>query len=144
MPKRLARDREMLEQTALIYTMVMISAADSNMTDEEIRTIGNIVQMRPAFEGYDVDQLPQAARDCAEMLDQDSGLDKTIDFIVDELSEELRETAYALACEIAAADGHIEQEEIRLLEMLRHRLPVGRLPAAAIERGVRALYAHKS
>ena len=134
----------MLEQTALIYTMVMVSAADSNMTDEEIRTIGSIVRMRPAFEGYDLDLLPQAARDCAAMLDQDNGLDKTIDFIVEELSEELRETAYALACEIAAADGHIEQEEIRLLEMLRYRLPVGRLPAAAIERGVRALYTRKS
>ena len=130
----------MLEQTALIYTMVIMSAADSNMSDDELRTIGNICMMLPAFEGYDVDQLPQAARDCAEMLDQESGLDKTIDFIVDELPEELRETAYAIACEIAAADGHIEREEIRLLEMLRYRLPVGRLPAAAIERGVRALY----
>ncbi len=134
----------MLDHTALIYTMVMMSAADSNMTDEEVRTIGNIVQMLPSFAGYDVDSLPQAARDCADMLDQEGGLDKTIDFIADSLSEELRETAYALACEIAAADGHIEQEEIRLLEMLRYRLPVGRLPAAAIERGVRALYATKS
>lgn len=134
----------MLEQTALIYTMVMVSAADSNMTDEEVRTIGSIVQMRPAFEGYDVDLLPQAARDCAAMLDQDGGLDKTIEFIVEELPEALRETAYALACEIAAADGRIEQEEIRLLEMLRHRLPVDRLPAAAIERGVRALYTRMS
>ena len=133
----------MLEQTALIYTMVIMSAADSNMSDDEIRTIGNICMMLPAFDGYDVDQLPQAARECAEMLDQESGLDKTIDFIVDELPEELRETAYALACEIAAADGHSEREEIRLLEMLRYRLPVGRLPAAAIERGVRALYARR-
>ena len=133
----------MLEQTALIYTMVMMSEADSNMTDEELLTIGNIVQMLPAFKGYDIDHLPQTARDCAEMLDQEGGLDKTIDFIVDAMPEELRETAYALACEIAAADGHIEQEEIRLLEMLRYRLPVGRLPAAAIERGVRARYASK-
>ena len=133
----------MLEQTALIYTMVIMSAADSDMSDDEMRAIGNVCMMVPAFEGYAVYQLPQAARDCAEMLDQESGLDKTIDFIVDELPEELRETAYALACEIAAADGHIEREEIRLLEMLRYRLPVGRLPAAAIERGVRALYARR-
>ncbi len=134
----------MLDQTALIYTMVIMSAADSNMSDDEIRTIGNICMMLPAFEGYDVDRLPQAARDCAEMLDQENGLDKTIDFIANELPEELRETAYALACEIAAADGHIEREESRLLEILRYRLPVGRLPAAAIERGVRALYVRRN
>ena len=41
---------------------------------------------------------------------------------------------------VAAADRHIEQEEIRLLEILRHKLDVGRLAAAAIERTVRARY----
>jgi hypothetical protein len=50
----------------------------------------------------------------------------------------LRETAYALACDVVAADGRATQEELRLLELLRHRLEVGRLPAAAIERGARA------
>ena len=30
---------------------------------------------------------------------------------------------------------------MRLLEMIRHGLPVGRLPAAAIERAARARYA---
>ena len=138
-----AGKRDMLEQTALIYTMVMVSAADRNMTDEEVRAIGSIVQMRPAFDGYDIDLLPQAARDCAAMLDQDGGLDETIAFIVDELPAELRETAYALACEIAAADGRIGQEEIRLLELLRHRLPVGP-PAGGRHRArrARALHTH--
>ena len=37
-----------------------------------------------------------------------------------------------------AADGLATQEELRLLELLRHRLDVGRLEAAAIERGARA------
>ena len=54
------------------------------------------------------------------------------------LPEKLRETAYALACDVAAADGTIAQEELRLLEIIRHELRVGRLPAAAIERGARA------
>jgi tellurite resistance protein len=54
------------------------------------------------------------------------------------LPAKLVETAYALACDIAAADGFASQEELRLLEMLRHELAVGRLEAAAIERGTRA------
>ena len=54
------------------------------------------------------------------------------------LPEKLRETAYAMACDVAAADGQIKQEELRLLEIMRHELRVGRLPAAAIERGARA------
>jgi len=56
------------------------------------------------------------------------------------LPEKLRETAYALACDVAAADGKVTQEESRFLEMIRFRLNIGRLPAAAIERGSRARY----
>ena len=53
----------------------------------------------------------------------------------------LRETAYALACDVAAADLHAKEEELRVLEILRHRLDIDRLAAAAIERGVRARHA---
>jgi hypothetical protein len=34
-------------QTALIYTMVMVSAADRDMTDAELQTIGDIVKRPP-------------------------------------------------------------------------------------------------
>ena len=56
------------------------------------------------------------------------------------LPPQLRETAYAVACDVVAADGEATQEELRLLEMLRHRISVDRLTAAAIERGARARY----
>lgn len=134
------RPRPLMEHTALIYTMVLMSAADSEMTDVELRTIGTIVQSLPAFDGYDAGLLPKAAEDCADILAQDGGLYTVVDLIVDSLPDRMRETAYALACEVAAADRHIEQEEIRLLEILRHNLDVGRLAAAAIERTVRARY----
>jgi hypothetical protein len=53
----------------------------------------------------------------------------------------MRETAYALACDIVAADGNASQEELRVLELLRHRMEMERLVAAAIERGARARFA---
>jgi hypothetical protein len=34
---------------ALIYTMVMVSAADRNMTDAELRMIGEITRGLPVF-----------------------------------------------------------------------------------------------
>ena len=129
-----------MQHTALIYTMVLMSAADSDMTDKELRVIGSIVHDLPAFADFDPELLPQIAENCAEILSQDTGLDTLLDLIADSLPDSLRETAYALACEVAAADQHLRQEEIRLLEMLRHRLDVGRLVSAAIERGVRARY----
>jgi uncharacterized tellurite resistance protein B-like protein len=57
------------------------------------------------------------------------------------LPDRLRETAYALACDVVAADGTAAQEELRLLEIMRHSLDIDRLNAAAIERGAAARYA---
>ena len=54
------------------------------------------------------------------------------------LPEKLYETAYAIACDVVAADGAAGQEELRLLEMIRHELELDRLIAAGIERGARA------
>ena len=124
--------------TALIYVMVLVSAADREMTDAEIRTIGEDVQHLPVFSDYDIDMLPHAAADCAALLGDDEGLETVLGLVKQALPEKLVETAYALACDVAAADGKLSQEELRLLEMVRHTLHVGRLPAAAIERGARA------
>ena len=123
---------------ALIYTMVLVSAADREMSDDELEHIGNVVSHWPVFHDFDRDRLSTYAQDCAELLRGDDGLDTAIETIRAALPEKLVETAYALACDIAAADGFASQEELRLLEMLRHQLKVGRLEAAAIERATRA------
>lgn len=123
---------------ALVYTMVLVSAADRDMTDNEMQTIGELVRDLPAFRNYDREQLPKTAAACAEMLQGERGLDRVLDAIAAGLPARLRETAYLLACDIAAADGKVTQEEARLLELIRYRIEVGRLPAAAIERAARA------
>ncbi len=129
-----------MEHTALIYTMVLMAAADSDMIDSELFTIGEIVRTLPVFEGFDPEQLPKTAEDCAEILGQENGLDTVITLVRDTLPQRLRETAYAVACDIAAADAVVGPEEARLLEMLRHGLEIERLIAAAIERGAKAHY----
>ncbi len=125
---------------ALIYTMVLVSASDRNMSDEEMRTIGEIVGFLPVFRDYDASLLPATAEACAELLDDDKGMDRALQLIKAALPVNLRETAYALACDVAAADGAADQEELRMLELIRHRLDVDRLVAAGIERGTRARY----
>ncbi|MBS27762.1 MAG: hypothetical protein CL566_02380 [Alphaproteobacteria bacterium] len=128
-------------QTALVYKMVMVSAADSDMTDSEIGRIGEIVNQLSVFSGFDTEQLTDIARDCADLLSQEDGLDQGLDQIRDALPERLRDTAYVLTCDIATADGKTSQEELRLLEMIRHSLEIERPTAAAIERAARARYA---
>jgi tellurite resistance protein len=123
---------------ALVYTMVLVSAADNNMPDVELQSIGDMVIHLPIFRDFDRGRLTQITSECAKLLQDKDGLEKALGAVKEALPEKLRETAYALACDVAAADGKVTQEESRLLEMIRFRLNIGRLPAAAIERGSRA------
>jgi len=125
---------------ALIYAMVTISAVDSSMTDSELKTIGDIVQTLPVFRGFDIDNLVTVSQACGSRLSEDGGLKTTLDLIRESLPEKLRETAYALAVEVAASDLTVEQEELRFLQMLRDALELDKLTIAAIERGARARY----
>ena len=127
--------------TALIYTMVLVSAAEGVMADAEIETIGRLVRYLPIFRDFDHSQLAEAGRDCTYLLRQEDGLDQAFDMIAEALPPKLRETAYALACDIAAADGSLAEEELNILHMLRARLGIDSLIATAIERGAYARHA---
>lgn len=133
-----ARATPISAPVALIYTMVLVSAVDREMSDNELAQIGQDVMRLPAFRDFDSRRLPLVAADCAALLNSEDGFETVLDLIATALPDRLRETAYALACEIAAADGRILQEVSRLLELLRNRLGLGRLVTAAIERGARA------
>jgi tellurite resistance protein len=125
---------------ALIYTMVIVSAADANMADSELKAIGEIIGHLPAFRDFDSQSLPKLLNGCVELLGKEDGLEETLQTINDALPTHLHETAYAIACDLVASDGEASQEELRILEMIRHRLSVDRLTAAAIERGARARF----
>lgn len=125
---------------SLVYCMVVMSAADSDMTDVELMTMQQIVSFLPVFTGYDPGDLADDAGKCAEVLLDEDGFDKALDLIRESLPVSLRETAYALAVEVAAADLHAGEEELNLLQMIRHKLDIDRLIAAGIERGARARY----
>ena len=123
---------------ALIYIMVLVSAADADMTDRELQRMGFMVRQLPVFADFNEEDMVDAAERCAALLGRGDGLEQVLDRIVASLPSAVGETAYAIACDMAAADLHVGQEELRLLEMLRHRLELDRLVAAAIERGARA------
>ncbi len=125
-------------EDALIAVMMVVSAADSDISQKEVEQIGAVVEFAPVFERYDRDRISTVAEAVADLLQNDDGLDALIGMARSALPDRLRETAYAFACDVAAADGAIAVEEMRLLEIIRHKLEIGRLAAAAIERGSRA------
>ena len=127
-------------QEALIYVMIVTSAADNNMTDAELARIGSLVRTLPVFRDFEADRLTEIARECQKMLQNDDGLDDVMETIRHSLPAEAYDTAYALAVDVAAADLAVNQIELRILQYLRDNLDLDKLTAAAIERGARARY----
>lgn len=125
-------------QDSLIAVMIAVSVADSEIRTAELLAIQATVNQLPVFSDYDFDRVKIVAQTVFDLLEEEDGLDALFGLVRDSLPERLFETAYALACDVAAADGKLLQTELRFLEEARHELNIDRLHAAAIERGARA------
>lgn len=128
----------MTPQDALVAIMIAVSASDEQIRTSELVAIQRIVNHLPVFGDYDNDRLRQVAQTVFDLFEEEDGLDALFGLIRDALPERLFETAYALACDVAASDGLLQETELRMLEEIRHELNIPRLNAAAIERGARA------
>jgi tellurite resistance protein len=121
-------------QEALVHLMVIVSASDRDMTDVELARIGAIIRTLPVFRDFDQGRTLAVAQDCQRLLLEDAGLEGILNAIRDALTPELRETAYAVAVDVAAVDLSVGPEESRILDIIRERFQIDRLAAAAIER----------
>ncbi len=127
-------------QEALICTMVLVAAANGGITDREIGVMTAVVQTLPAFREFSTTRLNNATEKTIALLREPDGLAHAGELVRSALAPRLRETAYALACEVAAADHKIDADSIRMLELVRDELRIDLLVASAIERGARARY----
>jgi tellurite resistance protein len=125
-------------QDALVALMIAVSVSDENIRTSELVTIERIVDHLPVFAEFDADRLGVVARIVFDLMEEEDGLDALFGLITDALPERLFETAYALACDVAAADGLLRQTELQMLQEIRYQLNIDRLHGAAIERGARA------
>ena len=119
-------------QDSLVALMIAISASDENIRTSEL------VDHMPVFSDYDKDRLKRVSEIVFDLFSEEDGLDALFGLIRDNLPEKLFETAYALCCDVAAADGLLGETELRFLAEIRYELSIDRLHAAAIERGARA------
>ena len=127
-------------QEALVCTMVLVAVADAGMSDREIGVMSAQVQTLPAFRNFSTEQLDHATETAVTLLGEEDGLSHAARLIRDALEPRLRETAYALACEVIAAEHHPSQPALEMLEFVATELHLDPLVASAIKRGVRARY----
>ena len=125
-------------EDALVAVMIAVSFSDEQIRTAELMTITQIVNHLPAFGDYDADRIAQVSRTVMDLFAEEDGLDALFGLVREALPPKLNETAYALACDVAAADGRLGEAELRLLEEIRYELDLDRLHAAAIERAARA------
>lgn len=134
MPQPLA---SLSAEDALVAVMVAVSVSDERIRTAELVAIERMVNHMPVFAAYDIDRIRRVAKTVYSLFEEEDGLDALFGLVRDALPGKFFETAYALACDVAAADGTIREGELRLLEEIRHELNIDRLHAAAIEWGAR-------
>jgi uncharacterized membrane protein YebE (DUF533 family) len=120
-------------QEALVYTMVAAAEADHEIADAEIDLIGDLGNHLPIFRGVDRAVLTDTASACSEVLARPGGRQEVFRLIREALPVQLRDTAYALACDVIAVDSRLQRSELHTLEWLRTELEVDPAMARAIE-----------
>lgn len=121
---------------ALVHVMVITAVSDKDVNDHELDRFAVLIGRWPVFETFDLARLPEVATSCVDTVNK-AGLDALLGQIAETLEPRLQETAYALAVEIATVDLTLNQEELRMLEMIRDAFAIDRLTTAAIEASAR-------
>lgn len=127
-------------EQALIYVMVMMSGVEGKINAEELVEIDLLVRTLPVFQNFDRTRLMTVAQECGDILQEGDGMQTIIALVKGQLPARLRETAYALAVEVAAVDLAVGRKELRFLSILRDGLGMDKLTTAAIERSAIARY----
>jgi tellurite resistance protein len=127
----------MSPQDALVAVMVACSASDEHIRTAELVAIQRMVNHMPVFADYDADRTRRISGIVYDLFEEEDGLAALFGLIRAALPPRLHETAYALACDVVAADGNLNEVELRMLEEVREELQIDRLHAAAIEWGAR-------
>jgi uncharacterized membrane protein YebE (DUF533 family) len=121
-------------QEALVYAMVIAAEADHQVVQAEIDIIGDLVHHLPAFAGLDRVAMTEMASRCSERIASEGSVDPLFEEIRHALSPGLRDTAYALICDVIAVDRRLNRDEMRLLDQIRAQLGVDPTLARTVER----------
>ena len=125
-------------QDALVAIMIAEGTSHRGVTKKEFASVIKNIDDLSIFKDYDVSRVKTIAETVYDIFEEEDGLDALFGLIKVSLPESLYETAYALACDVAAADGRLKEIELQLLREIRYELNIDRLHGAAIERGARA------
>ncbi|VTR97545.1 tellurite resistance TerB family protein [Tuwongella immobilis] len=98
-------------------------ASDGHISDEEASGLVTIIARMKLFENWSGDKFNNMMNRLIGMLKRE-GLDKFLAKATETLPDELRDTAFANACDLVLADGVVEDEEKDFLDKLQKSLDI--------------------
>lgn len=118
---------------ALIGVMLLASMSNGAIRTSELIIIENLINHSPVFADYDISKLRNVYQSLGPLMKTEDGLENFFDHLQAVLPDTLYETAYVMACDVAAAGCTVEQSELRFLEELACHLDLDPLYVSAIE-----------
>jgi tellurite resistance protein len=111
------------QQEAFSAVCVLAVAADGVIEDDEVRRIVTTLAQKQLFRKSRMDDVGQQLNRAANLL-QRGGQAQVIDAVKKALPANLRESAFALAADLAMADGQVDAKEKAFLEEFYQALQV--------------------
>lgn len=107
----LTLDTEQEAAVAILFSCVLYK--DKSLTESEIEQLSRMLVLSSKFKGHSLNELTKKAL----TLQSQNGSKAVIEEAAPMISENFRETLFAMACEIVTADGTVNDQESELLAM---------------------------
>ncbi len=117
-------------QEAFAGILMCASACDGHIADDEVQGLVTTLIRMKLYQRFNDKQYGQMLNKLQGMIKK-KGVEVTVDACVDGLAAEMREVAFANACDIVLADGSVEQDEKQFIDQLQKKLAID--PKRALE-----------
>ena len=118
-------------QEAFAGILLGASACDGHIADDEVQGLVTTLVRMKLYQRFTDKHYNQTLNRLPGMLKK-KGVDFLIDQCVEGLPGELRETAFANACDLILADGVVEGDEKEFIDKLHKKLNIDRKVAGEI------------
>jgi uncharacterized tellurite resistance protein B-like protein len=115
--------KELTKAEAFAGILLAAAGADGHIADEEIASLCTATQRMKLFSNISPNKFGTMMDGLVKILKRE-GVEKLVERCSEALPDELRETAFANACDIILADGVVEDEEKELVEKLQNELDI--------------------
>ncbi len=115
--------KELTKAEAFAGVLLAAVASDGHISDEEARGLTTILGRMRLYDNWSNDKFGSMINRLIGMLKR-MGPEEVLGACAPVLTTEMRETAFANACDLLLADGGIEEEEKVFLDSLQKKLHI--------------------